>query len=109
MNNKTLQNLAKSYRFQLLYNKSKEIASIHIFNNTSDFTVIQILFLSYLELYSKLYQALRDKEPFLSEDVINDDLRVEAYLLLKDKEKNNSKSTTGSSSDGAVIFRRPKE
>jgi len=96
MNQKALRKLAKSDRFQILYNRAKELGTLKLFNNVSDLTKIQIFFIYYLELYSSLYRDLNAKEPYISEDVIDDDIRVDAYILwrrtLKHKEKNITKS-----------------
>jgi hypothetical protein len=110
MDTATLKKLARSGRFQMIYSRSKEINNIHLFRNCIEFTPVQIMFLSYLEVYHQLYQDLYLKELYISEEVIEDDLRCEAYLLWKNtkKEKESKSSTTGTS-DGSVIFRRSKD
>lgn len=95
---KLLRNLAKSDKWQIIYNRAKEIGTIKLFNNDSDFTKVQIMFLYYLELYASLYKDLGSHEPYISEDVINDSIRCEAYIFWRStqkykeqKQKSNSK------------------
>ncbi len=87
MNHKLLRNLAKSDKHQILYHRAKEIGTLKLFNNDSDLSRIQIEFLYYLELYSSLYKDLGSHEPYISEDVINDLIRCEAYLFWKSTQK----------------------
>lgn len=86
MNFKLLQKLARSNRWQILYNRAKELGTLRLFKNDIDLTKIQVWTLYFLEMYSSLYTDLAMNEDFISEDVINDDLRTEAYLLYR-KEK----------------------
>ena len=82
-----LRLLANNFYWQSIYARSKEISGIKIFNNDEDFSKIQVDFLHWLEIYASLYQDLYSKEPFISEEVINDDIRVDAYLYLKNKNR----------------------
>jgi len=99
MNHKTLRKLAKTDKFQILYNRAKELGTLKLFKNTYDLTKIQTFFLYYLELYSGLYRDLNAKEPYISEEVIDDDIRTDAYVLwrrtLKHKEQQNKKVDKG--------------
>ena len=105
MNWQTINKIAKSYHYQQLYTRAKEIQGIHIFENTFNFSFIQSTFLQCLEMYHNLYQDLYSKEPFISEAVIQDDLRTEAYLLWKQqKTKKTPKKIVDSSQPGAVMF-----
>jgi len=114
MNYKTLEQLAKTDRWQIIYNRSKEINGLQLFNNTSDLSCLQIMFLYFLSLYSMLYQDLNSNEEYISEDVINDELRTEAYLLLRKELKDNKKSSkteapiNNTSGIGSLIFKRGK-
>lgn len=115
MNFEILQKLAKSDQAQVLYNRAKEIGSIRLFKNDTDFTKIQNYYLYFLQMYSTLYQDLASGEEYLNEDIINDPIRTEAYLLLKrekrDKKeiKNQNKNTVNSAlNNGSIIFRRKK-
>jgi len=108
-----LQNLAKSNPWQILYHRAKEI-NIRLFNNETDFSNVQITFLYYLELFSMLYQDLHMEEEYLSEQVIDDPLRCEAYLLYRrinkktKKNKSNKKPIIDNAGEGSLIFTRGK-
>jgi len=97
-----LRKIARSNRYQLLYNRSKDIGSISLFNNKSELSKIQIRFLYYLELYSGLYSNLATKEPLISEDVIKDDIRVDAYFVYKRRTKHLKETTNKNKSDKVV-------
>lgn len=84
--NNPLRTLAKSNYYQILYNRAKEL-NISLFENKSDFSLIQVNFFSWLEAYSSLFTDLALGEEYLDKDVINDELRVEAYFLLKKKKR----------------------
>lgn len=92
MNNKLvpedlLRTLAKSYYWQIIYNRAKELGHIKLFENESDFSYAQILFLQYLESISSLYIDLAMGENLITEEVINDWIRAESYLLYKRKKR----------------------
>jgi len=112
MNHTALKNLARTIYAQILYHRAKEL-NIRLFENDSDLSNVQIFFLYYLELYSSLYTDLQMQEEYLNEDVINDELRCEAYLLFKKvnrKQKTNSQHLpvhTGGA--GSIIFKRGKK
>lgn len=110
-NPKILRKLARSPRWQTIYKHSKEIGSLRLFRNTEELTQLQIDFLQWLAIYNSLEKELaRGECPHLSRDVINDDIRTEAYLLYRHKEdKRKSKKDTKKkpdSSAGGVIFKR---
>jgi hypothetical protein len=83
-----VRNLAKSNYYQNLYNSSKETNCIQLFNNMNNYSGIQSLFLYWLRIYSMLYDDLMSKESiFLTENVINDEIRCDAYLFYKRKKQ----------------------
>lgn len=94
MNHSALKSIAKSSKYQFLYNQSKEVNGIRLFRNDNDYSKVQIWFLHYLTTYNRLYRDLEMGEDYISEEVIDDELRAEAYLVLKDEEdtKKNKKS-----------------
>jgi len=112
MNINILQNLAKSNNAQIIYHRAKEI-NLHLFNNDRDLSQIQIMYLYYLELYSMLFQDLQMNEPYISEQVIEDNLRVEAYLLWRRINRKNKKNSqhlpTHTGGVGSLIFKRGKD
>lgn len=107
MNISILRKLARSIKYQMLYIRSKEMSSIKLFNNDSDFTSIQLLFLYWLEIYAILYADLASKnrknQPIyirlIDEDVIEDDLRADAYLLWRNKNMDKENLGKGKSKD----------
>lgn len=108
-----LAKLAKSDKYQILYNQCKEISGLQLFNNKTDLSYLQVTFLYMLSIYSMLYNDLYSGEEYISEEVINDLIRTEAYLLLRKelKEKRNLKKSNQNTIDtvsglGSVIFRR---
>jgi len=111
MNLKILRTLAKSEKFQALYRRAKDTGVIKIFKNDYNLSKIQDWFFYYLEVYNMLYQDLANKEPYLTEEVIKNDLRCDAYLLMKSKTKNkkeekNKKEAITSSNIPSIIFKK---
>lgn len=93
-----LRNLARSTHWQIIYSRCKEVGGIRLFDNDIDFTPIQIAFLQWLEIYHGLEIDLAMKEPYIDRDVIEDDIRCDAYLhmrsikdIKKDKETPENK------------------
>ena len=101
-----LRKLARTPRWQIVYNRGKEI-NLNLFGNTSDFSQIQIMFLNYLEHISSLYLDLAMGEELLCEETINDWIRADAYLLYKRNKKSEEKlvgaGKTKSSPDSIVF------
>ena len=116
---KLLRKLAREYKYQTLYSRAKELGTVKLFKNNLDFTGLQSRFLDWLEIYNSLYTDLAMHEKNIDEDVINDDLRAEAYLLWKreQRKKENKKGTTskkkekkkGSGDIPSIIFTHKKE
>ena len=86
MNIKILRKLARTSNYQLIYSMAKEVGTLKIFHNTVDFTVSQIHFLHWLSVYSSLYLDLAMNKEYISEEVIVDDIRTDAYLLYRNEE-----------------------
>ncbi len=89
----SIRKLARSYKYQFLYSKVKEIANLHLFKNFIDLSKAQVNFLQWLEVYKNLYQELQKGEDYLSEEVLEDDLRTDAYLYYKSQVKNTDKKS----------------
>jgi len=83
MNIKLLKKLARSNKYQLLYSQAKDL-SLKLFKNEEELSKIQLLFLNWLSIYNMLLTDLASKEKYISEEVIDDDIRTEAYLLYKE-------------------------
>jgi hypothetical protein len=83
-----IRKLARSIYYQNIYKTSKEIGSIQIFENNTNFSGLQNLFLFWLSVYEALYSELNQKEwKYLDEDVINDDCRCDAFLYWRSQMK----------------------
>jgi len=112
MNFTALKKLAKSDKYQILYNRAKEIGTLKLFRNDYDLSGIQTSFLYLLQMYNVLYRDLSEDRDYISEEVIADDIRTEAYLLLrqelikkKDKKNYSKKEISTSKDTHSVIFR----
>ena len=111
-----LQKLARSNTAQTIYRNAKELSGIRLFNNDTELSHIQVLYLYYLSLYESLYSDLSMGEDFISEEIIKDDIRVEAYLLFKRVNRknkklnnnNNKKPIRNTAGADSLIFKRGK-
>ena len=92
MNHKLIRKLARSNKWQIIYNRAKELSTLRLFKNDMDLTKIQIWFLYWSEVYGSLFMDLAMNESYISEEVIEDELRTEAYLLYR-KEKNKKEKS----------------
>jgi len=90
---KFVRKLAKSYQYQFLYRRAKEMSNINLFYNNIDFSRLQLLFLKWLQIYNVLYDDLQMKKSYISQEVIDDEMRTEAYLLYKSQEEEKPKSS----------------
>jgi hypothetical protein len=106
-----LRKLARSLYWQTIYSRSKEHATIGIFQNTIDFTPLQINFLQWLEVYHSLEIDLSMKKEYLTREVIEDDILCDAYLHWRSltagksgKELEDIKKLD-EHADGAVVFK----
>jgi hypothetical protein len=93
-NEKLIRKLARSTYYQNIYKSAKEIGSIHLFENSSNLSGVQNLFLFWLSVYDTLYSELGQKEwKYLDEKVIDNDLRCDAFLYwrgqIKEQEIDN--------------------
>jgi len=92
----TIRKLARSPYWQNIYNASKEIGSINLFENGTNHSGLQSLFLYWVKVYDLLYTELSQKEwKYLDEKVIEDDIRCDAFLYWRgqhrDAELNKNK------------------
>jgi len=86
---KYLRLLAKTNKYQILYNNAKEIG-IQIFDNKSDLTDVQLRFLNCLSFYNILYTdyALGEIEFIVFDNNIYED----AYHYYKNKQRTKDKT-----------------
>ena len=97
-----LRKLAKSTYWQNYYVNAKELGNISLFDNSNRLSKIQILFLHWLSVYNSLYHDLSNEEDYISEDVINDDIRADAYLYWRRNAKDKSKKESNENSDNIL-------
>lgn len=78
---KQIRKLARSIYWQNVYKSAKEIGTIQLFENCTNFSGLQSLFLFWLSVYETLYSEMSQKEwKYLDEKVIDDDIRCDAFL-----------------------------
>ena len=113
--NNLLRKLARSHQWQSLYVRCKDLGTLKLFGNDYDLSEIQRHFLMWLEIYNSLYMDLHTEEDFISEKVIEDDIRCEAYLLYKSKkreikknEKKSNRTIDNTHGIPSVIFKDGK-
>ena len=53
-----IRKLARSKYWQELYNASKDLNNISLFNNTTNFSGLQVEFLYWLRVYNMLYTVM---------------------------------------------------
>jgi len=81
-----LRKLAQASYWQNLYRASLDGVNISLFENSERYSGIQVRFLYWLSVYKKLYEELSTfEDEFLTEEVIADIDRCDAYLLHRDK------------------------
>ena len=77
-----LRKLARSNYWQNLYSASLKNLNIKLFKNDYNYTSDQVRFLYWLSVYHLLYEELNTYvDELLTINVINDDLRTDAYLI----------------------------
>lgn len=79
----TIRDLANSAKYQTLISTYEEICSIPLFKNNTDFSKIQIMFLSWLKFYKFLRQEVANDE--VSELVLSDEIYADAYYYWRSK------------------------
>lgn len=91
------------------------MAQIGLFENKIDYTPLQIQFLQWLEIYHSLEVDLATKKSHISREVIDDDIRTDAYLYWRSITENktekeiSSLENTETLHDGAVVFLHKKK
>ena len=81
---KYVRRLAKGNRYQSLFSLSKEMKT-KLLDNDTDYTSIQLLFISYIAMYNNLYSDIALSE--VNEIVLENDIYVDAYNYYKSKNK----------------------
>ena len=117
MDVKILRKLARSRKWQVIYSRAKELSGLHFFANSIDFSYIQVAFLTWLELYNSVYVDLALNEDKITEDMLEDDLLIDAYLIYRrkkreeerDKTKGQGKRVSKSSKPRTVFDNKPRD
>jgi len=112
-----LRKLARTIKYQSLYNATKEIPNIQLFQNVKDISKIQLNFLYWLAIYNRLYCDLVSCDnKYLTKKVIEDDFLCDCYLIWErkkrdktDKVNNNKKGINRNSKVPSVVFTRGKK
>lgn len=79
-----LRKIAKSSHWQSLYSASKELATVGLFDNTTNLSGCQVRFLYWLRVYDMLYSELaRFEDVYLTQAVIDDYGRTDSYLIYR--------------------------
>lgn len=95
MKSNKIRKLARSVYWQTLYSRAKDIGSIRLFLNDIEFSKLQLIFLQWLEVYHSLYIDISMGEKYINDEIIEDDIRTDAYLYyrrMKDKEIKDNKN-----------------
>jgi len=116
MKNNTLRTLARTNEMQTLYARAKDMG-LRFFNNDGDHSRVQVIFLSYLELYFSLYKEIASSAECISLNTLKDDMDVDAYLVWRrytqnKKEKSgspNKKSKSNNSGIPTVRFKKKRK
>jgi len=88
---KQVRKLAKSIKSMNFFSASKELQGIHIFKNSSDFSKIQMLYLSYLYFYYNINMDIAlDK---VSNKVLDNEIYEDSYSIWKQNTKEKDKKT----------------
>lgn len=79
MNIDLIRKITKSIKFQNLYQASKEINGILLFKNSTDFTLLQEIFLSYLYFYNNLNSEVEMNK--INKKIFDNYVYEDAYML----------------------------
>lgn len=111
---KEIRKMAKSSYWQGIYKASKDTNGIQLFNNKTDLSGLQYLFLYWLKAYNILYEELMTKESeYLTEDAIKDDIRCDAYLYYRqrqfEKRMYQARNPKNKKGNRYKIYQKPQE
>ena len=113
-----LRRLARSVKYQNIYDAVKEIPSLQLFDNIKNLSKIQLNFLYWLAVYNRLYCDLATGTcKYLTKEIIEHDFACECYLIWErkkkykkdDKEDSSKKQIDRNSKVPSVVFTRGKK
>ena len=84
MKENPLSKLARSDYYQFLYKEYLK-GRIKLFQNETDLTNLQIEFLKWLEVFKVIIDDINEGEDFAFKEILNDPLRVQAYIVFKSR------------------------
>lgn len=90
--NHNLRKLAKSTHWQTLFGASKMLYGVKLFENTTDFTDIQIQFVNWLAYYNSLNYYIEDGS--LPDWAYKNDIYIDAFIYYIDKIKKKKRRET---------------
>ena len=100
-----LRKLAKSSKYQILYSNADKF-NINLFNNNSNYSAVQIIFLNYLQFYKSLYEDVAMQD--VNKKVLKSFIREDAYMYYKDnkeiEEQRKQRNTSISDSKSEKSF-----
>ena len=86
----TIRKLAKSVKWQNFFSATKDLGTLKLFENSSDLTKIQSIFLSYLYMYDSLYKDLMTEK--ISSHIMDCEIYEDAYLLYRKTKQSDNES-----------------
>ena len=86
--NNLIRKLAKCNYYQTIYSQEKNLG-IRLFDNESNLTYAQVVFLNYLSFYSALYFDYSAGE--VDDRVFESQIREDAYMYFRRQNKNKAK------------------
>ena len=85
-----IRKLSKTDRWQTLFSYAKEL-NIKLFENDTNLTPIQIIFLKYLSFYNSIYTDIAMGD--IDEIVLENEIYEDAYIMYRNKNLHNMKDT----------------
>jgi hypothetical protein len=79
----TIRDLANSNKYQSLLNARSEICEVRLFNNNSNFSRIQLMFINWLQFYKFLRSEVVSDE--VSDVILKDEIYSDSYYLWRSK------------------------
>ena len=104
-----IRKLAKKVESQNVFSACKEISSLQLFENRTDLTKIQQIYLSYLFFYSNIFTDIALKK--VNENVLNYEIDEDAYnyYVKNKKEDDNSNTNTNDPNSIKLVFKQNKK
>ena len=95
-----MRKLARANYWQIIYSQAKEANGLQMFNNTSDFTGLQLDFLNEVSFFASIMFEISLGE--VDEVILKDDIYCEAYAFYRNKQKRKTKKNSRPISPGTT-------